>query len=204
MKKLLVVLLLLVVVYVGVGLLFMPSTVEASTNAEINAPRAQVHQQLATLKTWPEWSAWSTEADAKAKFTFEGPETGVGSIWKWTSEGDLGTGTMKITKADPNEIGFELQFERMKPATGLLKLEEADGKTKVTWQFNADFGNAGLLVPRWMIGLGMFEKSLVKQFDDGLAKLKTRLEGGEKAGPADASMKKDGAKKDDKKGDKDK
>ena len=191
MKKLIAVILFLVVAYAGVGLLFMPSKVEANTSAEIAAPRSKVYQQVATLKTWPEWAVWNQERDPKAKFSFEGPETGVGSTWKWASEGDLGTGTMKVVKAEPGEVVYELSYEGHggEPAKVSIKLDEADGKTKVTWAMTADFGNAGMLIPRWMIGLGMMQGAMVKDFDNSLAKLKTRVEGGGK--PAEASMKKD-------------
>lgn len=71
----------------------------------------QLYPQLATLKRWPEWTAWNKHRFPDLTMRFEGSESGAGAIMEARGKSS-GNGTVTVTRADPREgILYDLDFE---------------------------------------------------------------------------------------------
>lgn len=168
----LVVLGVAIVLFVGVGFL-LPSTYLVTRSGVIEAPPAEVYHEVATLKRWDEWSAWSTREDAELKYTYSGPETGQGSKMEWTSA-KMGSGSMELTAADPAQgIEYELKMEGNSLGFGQVQLEPQEGGTKVTFSMECNFGND--LIGRYFAFALNFDKMLGDDFVKCLDGLRAKL-----------------------------
>ena len=180
LKKILVVLVLLLLGLTVVGFV-APSMLTVERSITIAAPPAAVHQVLADLKTWPEWSAWTQQRDPSATWEFSGADSGVGAVWSWKGDPKgLGVGRLEITASDPQDgIAYDLAFdEGAMQAPGALRLLSSGGGTHVTWTSQFSMGPkpiGGLM--KLFLG-GMIGNSVGADFDAGLAGLKQRLETG--------------------------
>ena len=148
---------------------FQPDEMNVSRSATISAPPEAVFKVVNDFRQWDAWSPWS-KLDPNMKKSLEGPSEGVGAIYRWSGNNEVGDGNMKLVESKPNEmIGMKLEF--IKPFTGLSDVQftfvpEGTG-TKVTWSMQSknDFMSK-------VIGLFMdFEKMCGDSFIEGLANL---------------------------------
>jgi hypothetical protein len=172
LKKLLIGLVLVVAVLALVGMAF-PRTITVTRSATMQAPAAAIYAEIASPRAWPAWSPWN-KRDPQMAITFSGPESGTGARWDWKSESQ-GDGGMVFTRAvAPTSVDFELTIVGMgPPSTGRFTLTPAGAGTTVEWTMTSDMG-AGP-IGRWF-GL-FFPRMIRKDFDDGLAAIKAKVEG---------------------------
>src|SRR5687767_4136933 len=91
-----------------IGGLLMPKKWTVSESITIKAPAATIYGQVANLRNWQNWSAWTQDKDPTQVYTYEGPDMGVGAKWSWTSQ-KMGSGWLQIVKADVEEgIEYDL------------------------------------------------------------------------------------------------
>src|SRR5471032_1059584 len=87
-----------------------PSEFRVTRTTTISAPAAIVFGQVNDFHNWDAWSPWA-KLDPNIKTTFEGPPSGVGAIYSWTGNSDVGEGRMTILDSKPGEsIKIELEF----------------------------------------------------------------------------------------------
>lgn len=160
------------VLFLGIGLL-LPGQYQVQRHIVISAPPAKIYPYLATVKQWPEWSAWTTAQDPTITYTYEGPASGVGAISRWEAK-TLGQGEMKLTAADPlTGVAFDLCFEHGQYlCTGAIRFAPTDAGTQLTWSLEGDAGANP--INRWFNLLmdGMVGPDL----ETGLAQLKRLTE----------------------------
>lgn len=138
LKKVLIGVVFSVVLLAVIGLL-IPGTVHVERSTTINAPPEKIYEQVGTLKTWKEWTAWNPAAYPKMTWTYAGPESGVGAESMW--DDPSGKGHLKITKADPKTgIVYDLSFDGGKPIPGDIQFTPAGQATKVVWAFDNKSG----------------------------------------------------------------
>ena len=149
-------------------------TVQRSTT--VQAPPGRLFEQVVDLRRWPAWSPWE-DLDPELRRTYGGAERGVGSTYAWSGNRKAGQGRMEITDADdPTRVVVALDF--LKPfksssVTTFTFAPEGDG-TRVTWTM-AGPRTLGLKI------MGIFtsmDKLVGKDFEKGLARLKTLAEQG--------------------------
>jgi uncharacterized protein YndB with AHSA1/START domain len=176
LKRLLFALLLLVGVAI-VGGFVLPASTHVERSVIIARPPADVFAMLNSYRRFNAWSPWHAR-DPKTTYTYEGPAEGVGVSMRWSSEqSDVGKGRQTIIQSVPNEkVATRLEFEGQNDALATFVLTvEGDG-TKVVWAFDTDHGMNpisrwfGLMLDRWVGG----------DFAQGLAKLKTVVESGDR------------------------
>jgi hypothetical protein len=183
LKKILVVVLVLVAAFLGF-VATRPSAFHIERSASIAAPPAVVFPFVNNHKNFILWSPWE-KRDPNQKTTFSGPPEGVGAEYHWAGNDDVGEGNMKILESKPNELvkedlTFIKPFEAKNTITYTLVPDGAG--TKITWGMDGENGFAGK-----MFGVFMdMDKMLGKDFDDGLAALKTLAEAKAKEAPAPA------------------
>lgn len=142
----------------------------------INKPKSEVYDYVKYLKNQDNFSVWARR-DPNMKKEYRGEDAKVGFVSAWDSQSDeVGKGEQEIKAIKEGEkIDYELRFLKPFEATehAYFAFEEAgENATKVTWGFDGKMDypmNAMLL-------LMDMEAMLGKDFEDGLATLKTILE----------------------------
>lgn len=153
---------------------FFPSKYQVTRSIEINQPVAAVFEQVEDFNEFEKWNPWSA-METGIKHTQSNPAKGVGAYWTW--EGNkTGQGKMTIQKVVPNKsIDIKLEFmapQQSTAQTGWV-FEESGKATKVTWSIE---GELSYPLERY---LGpMIENMLGKDFENGLANLKKKMEDG--------------------------
>jgi uncharacterized protein YndB with AHSA1/START domain len=148
---------------------FQSDDLNVTRSATIPAPPDAVFKVVNDFRQWDAWSPWS-KLDPNMKKTLEGPPEGVGALYKWSGNNEVGEGSTKLIDSKPNEkIGMKLEFVR--PFAGSSDVEftfapEGAG-TKVTWAMQSKKPFIGKVV-------GLFmdcEKMCGDQFSEGLDNL---------------------------------
>lgn len=152
----------------------LPDQFTVTRAITIDASPEQVFPWINNLHKSHQWSPW-TKLDPNGKFTFEGPDEGVGAIQSWDGNDQMGAGKMTITDSQPNkEVSMKLEFKRPMEDTSTSKLAlvpEGD-KTKVTWSMAGQYGN---LFQKAICFLMNMDKVVGGQFEEGLNNLKTTV-----------------------------
>lgn len=166
---------LIAVSFVGVGFM-LPDAVHMERTVEIDAPVCNVHAIVHQMGRFNEYSAWATK-DAAAKYTYEGPASGVGAKMSWVGdEKSVGKGSMVITKDVPcSSVETDLDFG-VDVAKANWELSDAGGKTLVKYGFDGDA--KGSLVGRYF-NL-MMDRFLGADYEQTLTGLKRVAEAGPK------------------------
>lgn len=174
LKKILIAVLLLVAVVLVIGF-FSPRNVTLERSITINASASSVYEEINGLTNFNKWSPWAKIDPENTDYTYEGPETGVGSKMTWSStNSDVGKGSQEIVEAVENErIKTEMFFEDYPDANyaSFMIVSEGESST-VTWNFEGDMGSnpIGKLMGRFM------ESMLGPSYEEGLQNLKALVE----------------------------
>lgn len=154
---------------VVVGL--QPADFRVARQATINAPAPVVYQLVSDLKAFDTWSPYARRDPAMAK-TWKGPVQGVGAVYEWSGNSEVGSGRMEIVDVQENErVTIRLEFLAPFEATNAAEFTLTpvdESTTTVTWSLTGrnDFVGKAL-------GLVMDMDALVGgDFENGLAELK--------------------------------
>lgn len=172
-----------VVLYIIIGILAIiallaliaPKSYEVNRSIVINKPISEVFEYLKYIKNQDYWSPWKKK-DPNMKQEFVGTDGEIGFISKWEGNKDVGMGEQEILGIEHNQqITSELRF--FKPwksvSKAYIKVDEIDNaQTKVTWGFT---GNNPVPMNIFMLFFN-FEKTVGKDFEEGLESLKEILE----------------------------
>ena len=172
LKKILLIVLLIPILLVLVSL-FLPARYQVVRDIRIKAEPQAIFTNINTLKTWPEWTAWTVKRFPDMKISFSGPEAGVGATYLWEGKSS-GNGMLKLTRSEPDkEVAFNLDFEHGKyVSTGTITLAPSSNAVLVTWTNEGELGRNP--VARYF-GLFM-DKLMGPDFEKGLQNLKLRVE----------------------------
>lgn len=170
--KFLVALVVICAVILVVVAFTLPADLTIQRSVVIAAPSAEIHPHVENMQNWRNWSPWNQERDPSLKYTYEGPESGVGSKQMW--DGKDGQGSMEVTSSSP-EKGIEYDITMMeKTEKGSITYEKAEGGTRVVWEFNStDMGPVNRLFMK------AFQGVLESDFEQGLDNLKQYIEKGQ-------------------------
>ena len=146
-----------------------PTEYEVSREIQIDASPAVVYEQVVNHKNRDVWSPWE-EMDPNMTKTYEGPEAGVGAIYKWSGNDSVGTGSLEITEAKEYEmIKSNLTFTSPWESTSeiIWNFEKTDGGTKATWKVNGE-------LPGYLFWMGQedMDETMGPDFQRGLESLK--------------------------------
>ena len=151
---------------------FLPKTAHVERTVTIARPASQVFGVLNNLHRFNAWSPWF-DLDPQAKYTYSGADAGVGAKVNWAGNKDVGSGSQEIVESKPNTfLKVQLDFGDMGRPVAAFNLAPAGEGTAVTWTLDQSF--EGSLVGRYF-GL-MLDSMVGKDYDKGLAKLKTLVE----------------------------
>lgn len=154
--------------------LIAPKNYHLYRSIKIDKPKAEVFAYIKSVKNQDNWSPWKAK-DPDMKQEFVGEDGTVGFISKWDGNKHVGTGEQEIMNIVEGQK-LETQLRFFKPwksqSDAYIKTADADGGTEVTWGF------AGLnKVPvNIMMLFYNMDKTVGKDFEEGLAKLKNIME----------------------------
>ncbi|MFN0219059.1 MAG: SRPBCC family protein [Hyphomicrobium sp.] len=138
-------------------------------SAVIAAPADRIFPHVNTLKKWDDWSPWA-KLDPNAKTEFEGPDSGVGAIFKWAGNDEIGQGAMAIVESTPSErLKIRLDFAKPFSSTSdvlFTFVPEGEG-TRVTWSMTGERP----FLTRAMCILFNADKMVGDMYEKGLANL---------------------------------
>lgn len=170
LKKILLSILGIIVLLVVISF-FMSGKYHAEKSLVMKAQPEVIFDQLNTLKNWEKWEPWGN-VDTTIKMTFNGPESGVGASYSWTSK-KSGDGTITISESVPPQmINYSLDFAGQGKALAGFKLEPVAEGTNVTWWFDMDAGSNP--IGKYMIKL--MDGTMQDMLNKGLANIKGVVE----------------------------
>ncbi len=174
LKVILVILAVLAAILVVLGLVG-PKSYRVERSTVLKAPVEAVYPQVSSLRNMQDWSPWK-EKDPDAKMSLEGTDGAVGSSMSWDGNDKVGKGKQEITELVPNKsvrtvLTFIEPFESK--SNGTIDLEAMGDSTKVTWGMQGDNN----FVSRIMCVFMNMDKMVGPDFDNGLGKLKTLVDG---------------------------
>ncbi len=165
-----IILLIIVAVFI-VGVAIQPSKGHVEQSTVINAPLPTVYKTLNTYRNFSAWAPWS-KMDPQAKYTFEGPDEGVGAKMSWDGE-RTGKGSQWIEESIPDQkVKSVLVFEGIDDkAYSEFILTPQGGGTTLTWTYDGE--NKGVKGKAMWMFMGTM---LNDQYIQGLADLKAYIE----------------------------
>ena len=175
MNTFLIVLAVIAVLILVLALL-APKSYDVSRSVVIAKPRAEVFEYLKYLKNQEKWSPWEKK-DPNMKKQFQGTDGTVGARSSWQGNKAVGEGEQEITRIVPGErIESNLRF--IKPwkseSDCYLVTADAGNGARVTWGFS---GKNKFPMSIMMLFMNM-DKAVGKDFEEGLASLKSIMESG--------------------------
>ncbi|WP_413289200.1 SRPBCC family protein [Bdellovibrio sp. HCB337] len=174
MKKVLIALGVIVGVFLILGLI-APSEMNIEREIVIAKPKDVIFAQLKQLKTHNSWSPWA-KRDPNIQMEYRGEDGTVGFISAWSGNDDVGVGEQEIKNIIEGErIDLELRFKKPMEDTSAAYLitEAVDAtQTKVKWGMKGKY-KFPMNVICMLLNL---KKVLIKDFDEGLASMKTYME----------------------------
>lgn len=149
---------------------FLPKDYSVERELLIAAEIEELYATVEDLSSWPEWSAWSREADPEAEWLFTG-KAGVGKVMQWDGP-TLGKGRLEIVETTPpKKLVYILTMpDGSLSSRGVFTFEEQGAKTRVRWQQTGDLPGIRM---RW-VGL-FFDGWLGDPFAQSLRGLKGRF-----------------------------
>jgi uncharacterized protein YndB with AHSA1/START domain len=158
-----------IIVLICIVASFQSDELKVARSATIAAPPEAVFKVVNDFRQWDAWSPWS-KLDPNMKKTLEGPAEGVGAIYRWNGNNEVGEGSTSLIESKPFErIAMKLEFVRPFAGTSDVQFAFAPegAGTKVTWTMQSKKPFIGKVV-------GLFmdcEKMCGDQFNEGLANL---------------------------------
>jgi len=152
----------------------MADTYTVRRSVAVDAPPERVHVHLADFRRWTAWSPWE-DVDPAMERHYEGAESGVGAVYRWSGNRKAGRGRMEITESrPPGLLRVDLTFEKPFKAhndTWFEVVPEGTG-SRVTWTMTGP-----LSVGTRLLGLfSSMDKLIGPDFEKGLRRLKTVAE----------------------------
>lgn len=161
-----------------------PATFHVERSVTIAAPPEAAFAQVNDFHAWANWSPYE-KLDPAMKRTFEGGSSGVGAVYAWSGNKEIGEGRMTIEKSEsPSQIAIKLEFIKPFTATNTATFSFVPGPdgTKVTWAMD---GKNSFLAKAMHLIMDM-DKLVGTDFERGLSAMKTVAEEANKANVAKA------------------
>ncbi len=164
----------LIIITLGAGVLLyaamQPDTFCVERSIVINAAPNKVFAQINDLHNWQGWSAWEKK-DPNMKKTHSGAAQGVGAIYAWDGDKNVGKGSMTISESIPNsKVQIKLDFVTPMEGHNMadMVLQPQDSGTQVVWSM---YGPSPYIAKLFGVFVNM-DQMIGKDFENSLAGLK--------------------------------
>jgi hypothetical protein len=176
LKKIGLAVVAVVVVFCGV-VAMRPATYTVTRTATLAASPEVVFPYTNDFHKWLEWSPWDKMEPTQQRM-HSGPAAGVGAVYEWSGK-EVGKGRMTLTESVPaQKVAIKLEFIEPFASTNstVFTLAPAAGGTQVTWTMVGNNNFVGKAFGMFMD----FDAMIGKDFEAGLASLKTLAEADQK------------------------
>lgn len=167
---------LVVLALIAVALVYAaskPDTFRVERSTSIKAPAGPI---FALIDDFHHWSAWTPyNKDPAMTKLFSGPASGVGAIYEWEGNAQVGKGLIEITESLPGaKITLKLDFIKPFAAhnTAEFSFVPQGDSTQVTWAMHGPQPYFGKLMSLFF----NVDKMVGQDFEKGLAQLKAVVE----------------------------
>jgi hypothetical protein len=149
-----------------------PDKFEIKRSATINTTNDRIIPLLNDLRAHTKWSPF--EKDPNMKRVHSGAAQGPGAVYEWDGNRDVGAGRIAIVDSTPSRITLDMQMSRpFKCHNAVEYTLEPNGRgTVVTWAMRGPQPFIGKLMSTFID----CDKMVGRQFDEGLARLKSLAE----------------------------
>ncbi|MFW5474427.1 SRPBCC family protein [Knoellia sp. CPCC 206450] len=148
---------------------------EFRRSTTIAAAPTVVHALIDDFHEWERWSPWE-DVDPDLRRAYSGADSGVGARYEWQGNRKAGEGSMEITGSSPERIAIDLRFLKPFKADNDIEfvLQPVGDGTQVDWVMRGNNTGLAALFAKVM----PTEKLVGKDFEKGLARLKSAAESG--------------------------
>ena len=171
--KILVALAVIVLGFVGV-VAMRPSEYRVARTATIAAPAPAVFAQVNDFPKWEAWNPWA-KLDPAMKQAYAGAPAGIGAIYTWAGNSEVGEGRMTLTESRPSDL-VRIRLEFLKPfattSTAEFSFKPEGDHTAVTWSMTGKVNFMAKVVHLFMD----MDRMIGGNFEKGLAQLKSVVE----------------------------
>ncbi|MEQ1812920.1 MAG: SRPBCC family protein [Candidatus Nitrotoga sp.] len=146
--------------------------IERST--DIQATPEKIFALINDFKQWEAWSPWE-KIDPALKRTYSGPASGIGAVYAWQGNKNVGQGCMEIIEASPfSKVTIKLDLIAPFAAHNTVEftLVKKGSTTKLT---QAMYGSRSYISKLMGLFFSM-EKMVGGKYEEGLANLKNIAE----------------------------
>lgn len=157
------------------AVLAQPETYTVSRSASIKAPAGRIYPLIADLHAWSQWSPWD-KLDPQIQRSWSGATSGVGAVYSWSGNDQVGKGKMTVVQAQPNAlVAVRMELEQPWPSVSASRFELAaqGDTTEVVWTM---IGHAEGLGAKATSLLMNMDRLVGADFERGLAELKALAE----------------------------
>jgi Polyketide cyclase / dehydrase and lipid transport len=147
-----------------------PDTFRIERSIVIKASADKIFPLINDLHHWEPWSPWE-KMDPSVKRIYSGSNRGVGAVYEWQGNSDVGHGRMQITEATaPAKVVLELHFIKPFEAKNTVEflLNKEGNSTRVT---QAMYGPSPY-ISKLMSLIFSMDKMVGSKYEEGLASLK--------------------------------
>ena len=151
-----------------------PDSFRVERTLSVKATPEKLFAIVSDLPGWRVWSPYEAK-DPAMRRTYGGPASGVGAVYTWEGNNDVGQGRMEIVQATlSSRIVIALDFLKPFEAhnTAELLFEPKGDATDVTWAIHGP----SPFVSKMMGVIFDMDKMIGGDFEVGLAKLKAMAE----------------------------
>jgi hypothetical protein len=150
-----------------------PDVFRIERRTRIDAPPDRITPLVNDFNNWRQWSPWEGR-DPNLKRTMSGAPAGVGAVYNWEGNKQVGQGRMEIVESTPQRILIQLDFIKPFAASNMAEFTftPAGGATGVAWAMT---GTRPLMMKVMGVFMDM-DKLVGKDFETGLASLKAQAE----------------------------
>lgn len=177
LKKILIALAAILVVLIVV-VATRPSEFRIARTTTIAALAPAVFAQVNDFHKWEAWNPWA-KIDPAMRQTYEGAPSGIGAIYTWAGNHEVGEGRMTLTESRPSDlIGVRLEFLKPFKAANVAEFtfRPEGGQTVVTWSMT---GRNNFMAKALHLVMNM-DRMVGGQFEKGLAQMKAVVEAASK------------------------
>lgn len=151
-----------------------PDSFRVERSIVIKAPAAKIFAEINDFHRWEAWSPWE-KIDPAVKRSYSGAEHGVGAVYSWEGNDEIGMGNMRIVESLPSSK-LLLDIEFIAPFAAKNKVEftlvENGDTTTVTQSM---YGPSPYLSKLIGVFFNM-DKMVGEKYEEGLASLKAIAE----------------------------
>src|SRR6476620_10568915 len=88
----------------------MAATFTVKRSLDIRAPAERLFPEIADFRTWAAWSPYE-KRDLSMKRAYSGASSGVGAVYEWDGNKNVGKGRMEVLESAPSsKVRIDLQF----------------------------------------------------------------------------------------------